>query len=266
MAILGRGNPAKAIIVTGQGVNVSGDTKVVVQTTPVDRRFKRVAPATVGFGPGVPVSGDPRVTVVSAPRNPRYSRVYPAIIGKGSAPAAPDVSPYTVLVNASPVPATWKRVNPPVVLQGSAEPVPGPIVVVAAPVPRAQLRITGPTISQGTAEPVPGPVLVVYPRNPKVLAARPIIVFPPAEAPFTPASPPLGPYVFPGPNPHRTTRPPTVFTQAEGIVPPIPPGPQPEFCALDPITGWYASSPVTDWYASSPITGWAALDPEEECC
>lgn len=183
------------------------------------------------IGQGVAVSGIPQVTVVTTPVDRRFKQTYQ-----------------------------------PRVLQSTAEPVPGPIVVVAAPVPRKLLRITGPTIGQGPAEPVAGPTLVVYPRNPKAVAPRPIVITGLFEAPNVPGSPPLGPYVFPGPNPHRTTRPPTVFTRAEGIAAPIPPGPQPDFCALSPITGWYASSPVTDWYAGGPITGWAALDPEEDCC
>lgn len=265
MAILGRGRPAKAIIVTAQGVQVVG-TQAIVVTTPVDRRFKRVNRPAIGSGPGVPVSGDPRIAVVAAARDRRFSRVYPAVVAQGSAQAAPDVSPYSVTVVASPVPATWRRVNTPLVTQGPAEPVAGPAVVAAAPVPRSLLRITAPFIGQGAAEPVPGPIIVSTPRNPKVLAPQPIIVTnAPPEVPFTPGSPGTQPIVRPGPSPRPTTRPPLVLTGAPGVpAPPVPPA-NVAWCAQTPITGWVARDPLTGWEADTPATNWIIVTPEEDC-
>lgn len=196
MAILGRGQPAKAIIVSGQGVTVSGIPQTTVVAAPVDRRYKRV--------------------------------------------------------------------NAAVVLQGPAEPVAGPTVVVAAPIFRARLRITGPIVTQGSAEPVPGPIVVSTPRNPKVLAPRPIIITALAEPSAAPGSPPLGPYVLSGPNPHRTTKPAILVSAAVGIIPPVTPA-DVEWCAQSPVTGWTAQTPFTDWVTDTPLTNWMSITPEEDC-
>lgn len=263
MAILGRGQPAKAIIVTAQGVQVVG-TQAIVVTAPVDRRFKRVAVPKIGFGPGVPVSGDPRIVVVAAARDKQFARVYPATIGKGSAPAQPDVSPYSVTVVDSPVPATWRRVNTPLVSQGPAEPVAGPPVIVAAPVDRRWMRVYPATVGQGVAEPVPGPIIVSTPRNPKALVSRPIIITGVFEPPAVPGSPGPSLIVRPGPDPHRVTKGPILVLGVPGVVPPVNPA-DITWCPGPIFTDWHAGELFTDWAAETPVTQWKAATVLEDC-
>lgn len=82
--------------------------------------------------------------------------------------------------------------------------------------------------------------------------------------PVIPGSPALGPYVFPGPNPHRITKGPILITSTEGIVPP-PPGTDIEWCAQTPMTDWSAETPVTGWASEMIVTNWMASTPVEDC-
>ena len=228
MAITGRSVPNHPIVVTAQGVQVVGTQAIVVSQQPSQRRYV--------FNKGT------------------------NSVGSGEDKQSPQVNP----VFSRRPDGRYLRVNTPLVAQGSAEPVYGVPVVLAAPVNRRFLRVYPATVGQGvgwfdTAQP-----LVVTGRNPKVLAPRPIVLFP-NEPPQVPGSPGFVPIVRPGPSPRPTTRPPLVLTGVAGNpTPPAPPS-NVAWCAQTPVTGWTAREVTSDWDASDPGTNWLVLTPEEDC-
>jgi hypothetical protein len=125
------------------------------------------------------VSGTPLTVVQTTPVDRRFRQVYPPTIGRGSATPAPDVSPYLVSVTASPVPAVWRRVNTPLIGRGTAEPVPGPVLVVAAPrrkiLAPQPIIITGPSILDVPASPAARPLVFPGP-NPRRTTRPPFIL------------------------------------------------------------------------------------------
>ena len=264
MAITGRSYPNHPIVLTAQGVQVTG-TQAVVVAAPPSRRWRVYNKGTIGSGSGE-VKQSPQVNpIVDAPTDRRWLRVNRPFITAGSeAPVAAE-SPQTIVVVDAPVDRRWLRLGASIISQDVGGESPYTVSVTAVPTDRRFWRVSPPIMVQGAAEPVPGPIVVSTPRNPKVLAPRPIIITTPPEEPALPGSPGLVPLVRTGPNPRPVTQPPTILIGVAGS--PTPPAAPADitWCAQTPVTGWLAQVPFVDWATDTSVTNWLATKPMEDC-
>lgn len=264
MAILGRSQPNHPIILRADGVQVVG-TQAIVVSAPRDRRFYVFNKGTSAAGSGE-FKQSPQVNLVSAfPPDRRFLRVNHPYIAQGSG-VVTDVSPQpTPIVVTRPVDRRFLPGPKATIVSDPGLIITGPTLVNTTPVDRRFLRVNTPTVGQGVGADYTVSVYVVAAPRRKILAPQPIVFFAPQQPPAVPGSPPSGPYVFPGPNPHRVTKGPFILTTVEGIAPVPPAGDDIDWCPGPPFIDWHAGSVISDWFASDPATNWMALTPVEDC-